>query len=256
MYRTMQLEETNKHLQLVNENLNQFAYIASHDLQEPLRKINIFSDMLMRKSHASLDHSGRLYLEKISGSAKRMSSLIRDLLEFSKLESKEKQFVSVDLNKVINRIKSDYELLINEKRATLHISDLCTIEAIPLQMNQLFYNLIGNAMKFSRKNTSPIIEISSRMVPREKIDVYPGLERNWDYAEIIVQDNGIGFHQNFADQIFIIFQRLHVKEQYEGTGIGLALCKKIIDNHQGKIFAKSEEDSGSSFHVILPVTRS
>jgi len=253
--RTMELEKVNNHLQLVNENLKQFAYVASHDLQEPLRKINIFSDMLVKKSSGDLDQSGKLYLDKISASAKRMSNLIRDLLEFSRVESKEKSFTPTDLESIVNKIKVDYELLINEKQASLTIGKLCTIEGVPLQMNQLFYNLIGNAIKFSKPGQPPQIAVYSRMLNPGEIIKYPRLNREWQYAEIIVEDKGIGFDQQFAEQIFVIFQRLHEKEKYEGTGIGLALCKKIVDNHEGEIFAESSLGQGSAFHVILPVQR-
>jgi len=254
--RTTQLEEANKHLQLINENLKQFAYVASHDLQEPLRKINIFSDLLMRKNQENLDATGKSHLDRISGSAKRMSSLIKDLLEFSRLDSREKLFAATDLNKVINNIKKDYELLILEKNAAIIIEDLCVLEVIPLQMNQLFYNLIGNAIKFSREATHPIVKISCRNLSREEVLENPNLIHEWKYAEVVVRDNGIGFDQLFAEQIFTIFQRLHPKEQYEGTGIGLALCKKIVDNHHGEIFALSQPGNGAEFHVILPVKRS
>jgi len=251
-HRTLQLEEANKHLQMVNENLNQFAYVASHDLQEPLRKINVFSDLLLKKHAEQLQARGKYYLQKVSGSAKRMSGLIKDLLEYSRLDAAEKSFVTINLNAVIRNIITDYELLIKEKNAHINVGDLCSIEAIPLQMNQLFYNLMGNAIKFSQQKTDPIINISSRSLSKEEILKFPDLVSNWEYAEIVVQDNGIGFNQQYAEQIFVIFQRLHSKDKYEGTGIGLALCKKIVDSHHGEIYAQSEEGHGASFHVILP----
>ena len=253
--RTQELEEVNKHLQLVNENLKQFAYVASHDLQEPLRKINIFSDILLLKNSKELNESGKLYLDKISGSAKRMSSLIRDLLAFSRVESKAEAFVQTQLTQLLHNIKVDYELLISEKKATLTIGSLPTIQAIPMQINQLFYNLIGNAIKFTRHDCLPEIQVSARSVSSQELSRHLRLNPNWRYVEIIVSDNGIGFNQQFSEQIFIIFQRLHSNEKYEGTGIGLALCKRIVDNHDGEIFAESNEGKGSAFHVILPIER-
>ena len=254
-HRTLQLEEANKHLQMVNENLNQFAYVASHDLQEPLRKINVFSDLLLKKHADQLQSRGKYYLEKVSGASKRMSGLIKDLLEYSRLDSAEKTFVRINLNAVIRNIITDYELLIKEKNAHIIVGELCSIEAVPLQMNQLFYNLVGNAIKFSQQNSDPVVNISSRMLSKEEILKFPNLVSNWEYAEIVVQDNGIGFNQQYAQQIFVIFQRLHSKNEYEGTGIGLALCKKIVDSHYGEIYAKAEEGCGASFHVILPASR-
>ncbi|MBC7904328.1 MAG: PAS domain-containing protein [Gemmatimonadaceae bacterium] len=250
--RTAELEKKNIELNLLNENLNQFAYIASHDLQEPLRKINVFSDLLHRKHLDALPEPGQVYLKKIGDAARRMANLIADLLNFSKV-TVDKEFQPTDLNSLINQIKIDYELLINEKQATLNIEPLCEIEAMPLQMNQLFYNIIGNALKFSKKTEAPVVNISGKLLTSSDLVWHPSLDPGTSYCEVVIADNGIGFDQIYAEQIFSIFQRLHQKEQFEGTGIGLALCRKIVDTHHGEIFARSMEGEGATFHIILPV---
>lgn len=253
--RTVELKKANIDLNNVNQNLKQFAYVASHDLQEPLRKINMFSDILQQKNKKDLDYSGRIYLEKITQSARRMTSLIKDLLDFSRVDSRESSFIVTDLNTILKNIIVDFEVLIEQKGATIEIGSLCVIEAVPLQMNQLFYNLIGNALKYSKPDAAPVIEINSRILSKEEVLRFDDLNSRWPYCEITVKDNGIGFNQEFAEQIFTIFQRLHGRSEYEGNGIGLGLCKKIMDNHDGKIFARSVAGEGSSFHVIIPLKR-
>ena len=251
--KTIELAEANNDLRRLNENLEQFVYVASHDLQEPLRKINIFSEML-QKSGVDMNAESKMFLNKIEKAAKRMSLLINDLLEFSKVSSKEKTFIPTDLNRIISEIKIDYELLIGQKNAAIEIQTLPVIEAIPLQMNQLFYNLIGNALKFSKIDVSPIVTVSCKMLTEpEKIRFK--LNPKIAFCNIMVKDNGIGFDKKYAEQIFEIFQRLHGKHEYAGTGIGLSLARKIADNHGGFITADSEENEGALFNVILPVTR-
>lgn len=255
LLRTQELEKLNTDLLNTNEQLKQFAYVASHDLQEPLRKINMFSDKLIHSNEANQSLVGREYLDKIMRAAKRMSTLINDLLNFSKLETRDSGFQRVNLNEVAEKIREDYEILIAQKQAVIRIDPLCIIEAVPLQMNQLVYNLVGNALKFTKENTPPVITIQSRFLSKEEVQGFHSLNAAWPYCEIVFQDNGIGFDQQFAEKIFEIFQRLHGKLQYEGTGIGLALCKKIADHHQGEIYAMSQEGEGASFHIILPVSR-
>lgn len=251
--KTAELEDANNDLLHLNANLEQFVYVASHDLQEPLRKINIFSDMLL-KSSAALNEDDKMYISKIEKAAKRMSLLINDLLEFSRIRSSETMFKPTDLNKIIADIQIDYELLINQKNANIILSSLPVIEAIPLQMNQLFYNLIGNALKFSKEDTAVEIKINCEMVDKNEKG-FLKLNKNYSYCKISVEDNGIGFDQKYASLIFEIFQRLHGKQEYAGTGIGLSLAKKIVDNHGGNISAVSVENEGSIFSVILPVIR-
>lgn len=253
--RTLELEKLNGDLIHTNEQLRQFAYVASHDLQEPLRKINIYSDRLASGNHF-VNGDNKEYLSKIISSAKRMSNLIHDLLNFSRLDSYANSYSAVNLNNVAEKVKEDFEILISQKSATINIDYLGTIEANSLHMNQLIYNLLGNALKFSKEDVKPFINITSRILTKEEVDEFPDLNNSWEFREIVVSDNGIGFDQQFANQVFIIFQRLHGTGKFEGTGIGLALCKKIVDHHSGEIFAISRENEGSSFHIILPVARS
>lgn len=251
--RTMELKKMNMELQQVNENLQQFAYVASHDLQEPLRKISIYSNMLVNSGKETLSTAGKSHLEKISKASRRMSDLIKDLLDFSRVQADQQSYIEVDLNKVIQEIKTDFEILLNQKNGSLEIAPLCTVQAVPLQMNQLFYNLIGNALKFSREGVEPKVIVSSRRLSKEEQSSYKDLHTATEYCEISVADNGIGFSDAYREQIFDIFQRLHTKEEFEGTGIGLALCKKITQSHGGDISASSVEGEGSVFRVILPV---
>ena len=253
--RTLELEKANADLLHTNEQLKQFAYVASHDLQEPLRKINVYSDRLTSGIVHGNPETNKQYLAKIINSAGRMSNLIRDLLNFSKLDSVEESFHPVNLNNVAERVKEDFEILISQKAAFIQIEQLGTIEAHSLQMNQLLYNLIGNALKFSKPGIKPLISVRSKILTHEEVAEFEHLNQSWQYLQLIVTDNGIGFDQQFAKQVFVIFQRLHGNGKFEGTGIGLALCKKIVDHHRGEIFAISKEGEGSSFHIILPISR-
>jgi signal transduction histidine kinase len=248
--RTEQLEVANKDLQRSNAELAQFAYIASHDLQEPARKISTFTEML-RKSLPSVDARSEKYIDKIEGSAARMLILIRDVLTLSQISSAAKQFSLINLNTVFKNITSDFELLIEEKNARVESNTLPTIEAIPIQITQLFSNLISNSLKFC-KDSNPVIKISARQLPASEKIKNPSLNDDLDYYDLSFADNGIGFSQENALQIFDIFQRLHGRMEYEGTGIGLAICKKITQNHRGDIYAESTPGNGATFHVILP----
>ncbi len=253
--RTAELESSNEELRQTNMQLDQFAHVASHDLQEPLRKILTFSMVLQDKHKDGLSKEIKSYLNKIEGASNRMRTLIKDLLNYSRLLQHEKLFTETDLNVTLKNILNDFELLIHEKKAQIKFDELPTIDAIPLQMNQLFYNLISNALKFSKEDVPPVITIKSRTLTEKQIQKYPAFNPFMSYVEIIFKDNGIGFEQKYADKIFIIFQRLHDKETFIGTGIGLALTKKIVENHHGEIFAGAKENQGASFHVILPVTQ-
>ncbi|MES2328892.1 MAG: ATP-binding protein [Bacteroidota bacterium] len=252
--RTVELENANGKLEVVNEklvrsnsDLEQFAYVASHDLQEPLRKIQIFTEMAEKTVN---NDASATYFEKIHSSARRMTDLIKSVLNYSRLSKTGEQFEEVDLNQIVENTKTDFELLITEKKAVIKNDILPVIEGIPLQLNQLFLNLFSNSLKFS--SAEPLITISSRVVPEKEIRDHEFLHAKERYIEILFKDNGIGFEQQYADQIFTIFQRLHDKRSYEGTGIGLALCKKIVENHHGFITAKSELGKGAAFYIYLP----
>lgn len=251
MERTRELKESNQSLQRSNSELAQFAYIASHDLQEPARKISTFTEMLQH-SLKQIDPASRNLLEKIDRASGRMLSLIRDILSYSQLAKEIQNTKAINLNDVVNGIRNDFELLIDEKKATISADKLPVIQGIPVQINQLFANLISNGLKFSGKDREPTIHIHCTELPQEDVKKNPQLVDNRVYYRISFHDNGIGFSQKNAHQIFDIFQRLHAKSDFEGTGIGLAMCKKIAQNHQGDIFAESVEGQGSAFHVILP----
>lgn len=247
--RTSELVTSNEELEKSNHELEQFAYIASHDLQEPLRKIQTFADMV--KEHLDDSTLTQKYFDKIYTSAKRMSRLINDVLNYSRLSKTGEQFIETDLNKVLKDVLSDFELLIEQKQATVNYTDLPTIKGIPLQLHQLFGNLVSNSLKFSEGK--PVINITAKTLSLAAVQEYPRLKENREYVQLVFSDNGIGFEQQYAEQIFIIFQRLNNIRSYSGTGIGLALCKKIVDHHDGIIMAKSAIGEGATFTIILPV---
>jgi PAS domain S-box-containing protein len=250
--RTRELLEANKELERSNLELEQYAYVASHDLQEPLRKILVYSDVMKKNT---LQHVPSEYarLEKVIASAERMSHLIKDLLNFSRLLKTESIFSPVDLNQILYQVIDDFELKIAETNARIHLDPLPVIEASRQQMNQLFHNLISNALKFRKENQIPEIIITARELPVQDIKTYEDLDPGLSYVEIIVRDNGIGFGPKYALQIFEIFKRLHTRTKFEGTGIGLALCRKITRNHRGDIYAVSAEGEGAAFHILLPL---
>jgi PAS domain S-box-containing protein len=249
--RTAELEEANLQLVAINDELQQFAYVSSHDLQEPLRKIRIFSDILTRL--VDTEGEAASYLGKITSSAERMSGLIRGLLEYSKVANAQVRFEKLDLNDLLSLILVDYELLIAQKEARIHIDPLPEVDGVLLQMNQLFFNLVGNALKFTKRGIQPVIEIKTGMLSQEMKLAYPELDDEKDYAWITVQDNGIGFEQAFAAKIFTVFQRLNDRSSFGGYGIGLALCKKVVQTHKGLIFAEGQLKQGAKFTVILPL---
>jgi len=248
------LAQANSSLQKNNAELAQFAYIASHDLQEPVRKINIFTKML-EDSLGETNLQTKNYLSKINVSAVRMMNLIRDILAYSQLGKENDAFTAVDLNEIAHGALSDFDLIIEQKNANIHFNELPVIEAIPLQMSQLFGNLISNSLKYSRQDVAPTISITASALSENEA-VEHGIYEAGLYYKIEFKDNGIGFRQDHAEQIFNIFQRLHGKTEYVGTGIGLAICKKITQNHHGNIYATAENGKGAAFVVLLPVTQS
>ena len=250
--KTKSLAEAITRLEQSNQNLEQFAYVASHDLQEPLRKIKTFADRLQTTARLDkFNDEEKLFLNKIVEASNRMSILINELLSFSKL-SNIQNFVETDLNEIYSTAFKDLELVIQQKKAIINTEHLPVVHAIPLQMSQLFYNLINNALKFSRDNIAPVLTISCTMINKKEKNAHPDLNNELDYYKILFSDNGIGFKQEMAEKIFDIFQRLVSRSEYPGTGIGLAICRKIVVNHNGIIFATSKENEGTVFNVILP----
>ena len=234
-----------------NKELEEFAYIASHDMQEPLRKIMTFSDRLSEKYKSVLTGDGIMYLTRMIASAENMRLLINDLLEFSRISKTAQPFEPIDLNLVLQQVKMELELTIEETHTIINSDPLPLVDAIPSQMKQLFVNIISNAIKFRKPDASPVISIDTKAVSaQEKIrhDLLP----NNTYFKIAISDNGIGFEDEYSTRIFQVFQRLHGKAEYPGSGIGLAICKKIVEYHHGIIYAENVPGAGARFTFILP----
>jgi signal transduction histidine kinase len=247
----IKLQERNKELEQSNQELASFNHVASHDLQEPLRKIQTFISRVSEADKAVLSDSAKEYITKIETSAKRMRVLIDDLLLFSKTNTTKKEFLKSDLNDLYENAIAELAEVIEEKQAKITASPFPELSVIPYQIEQLFINLIGNSLKYSQSNIKPEIGILTEKIAP---DAYPDfLDKDVkNYYRIIFKDNGMGFDPQFKETIFILFQRLHSKTDYPGTGIGLAICKKIVENHKGFITADSIQDSGSEFTVYLP----
>ncbi len=226
-----------------NDELEKFAYVASHDLQEPLRKIQYFGDRLKTNYSSFLDEKAVDYIERMNKAVIRMRTFIIDLLQYSRVATKTKPFEPVDLNEVVRDVLGDLEIRIRETKAEIILENLSTIDADNLQMRQVFQNIIGNAIKYYRPGVSPVIKIECQLKK--------GKDNN--FCEISISDNGIGFDNKYSEQIFGLFQRLHGRNEYEGTGIGLAICKKIVEQHGGNIKASSKEGEGSIFYIKLPL---
>jgi len=245
-----QLSENNVHLKSVNEELDRFAYIASHDLQEPLRKIMMFTDKITQSNDSG--EIAEKYIKKIVQSSERMQALVNDLLRFSRQDVKAGDFEACDLNVLIKESLSELDIEADKANAKIVIGKLPVVHAVPALIRQVFYNLLQNAIKFRRKEVSTIIKVyaEDKIVPetlKTTGDMSP-------YYRILVEDNGIGFNQEHAEDIFMIFKRLHSYHEYEGTGVGLSICKKILEKHKGYITASSEIGKGSTFIISLPKT--
>jgi PAS domain S-box-containing protein len=245
-----ELEFANRELELSNHDLQQFASVASHDLQEPLRKIMIFSNLINEKRNDLSDQAKR-YLDKILISSARMKALIIDILNYSKLSSNEFAVEDADLNEVLKELLEDFELIIEEKGVIINNNGLPRIQANKGQVRQVFQNIISNALKFSIPGRPPVISISSKTIKEKSFTAEESPDG--EYCLINIKDNGIGFDEKYVDNIFALFQRLNSKDQYEGTGIGLAIAKKIIDKHNGMITAHSREGEGAEFLIVLPL---
>lgn len=246
-----ELQDANMHLIRSNQELEQYAYVASHDLQEPLRKIRIYADLLSRKDDLNIEH--KRLVDKINQSSERMSMLIKDLLEFSRLLETGNMMRDVDLTELLLMVSKDFELIIEEKKARINIGKLPVIQGVPLQMNQLFYNLMSNALKFTQDGVTPVIEIQAHVISLAEAATYLRMpEQGKQYYDISFRDNGIGFENKYAEQIFEVFKRLHNRNQYPGSGIGLSLCRRIVGNHGGHMYVLSAPDEGTIFHIILP----
>jgi len=236
----MALQERPRQLARSNGELEQFAYIASHDLQEPLRKISAFGSRLASKYTAALDDQGKDYIARMQNAAIRMQTLIEGLLTYSRVTTKAQPFTQVDLNSILTEVLGDLETKIKDTGADIRRDVSATIEADPLQMRQLFQNLAGNALKYHAQGVSPIIDIHTSIAGGT--------------CTLTVSDNGIGFEQKYAEQIFGVFQRLHGRSsEYEGSGIGLSVCRKIVERHGGTITAQSEPGNGATFTAVLPL---
>jgi len=250
--RTRDLTQLNKDLENRNAELAQYAYLASHDLQEPLRKIITFIKIINEKYLSNIPEAQK-EMTKVITSSERMRNLINPLLSYSKLTA-DSYFAPVNLNEVIKDVLADLELPIKEKQALIQVTTLPQVEAIASQMRQLFQNLLSNALKFSKTTIQPQIKIYSGQVDELSLDAEP--VKTGKYVRIHVSDNGIGLDESYIDKIFVIFQRLHSRTQYEGTGIGLAIVKKIVEKHNGLIGVKSHEGEGATFTIVLPLKQS
>jgi len=236
---THELAEKNVRLENSNRDLEHFAYVASHDLQEPLRKIQAFSDRLAKQYASKLDDQGRDYLQRMNGAAARMQRLIEALLSLSRVSTKRNEAELIDLAPLVHDVLGDLEVRIQSTGGKVTVGELPRIEGDPVQIRQLFQNLIGNALKFHRPGEAPSVEVYA-------------LRRSPGQAEIYVVDNGIGFDGKDAARVFLPFHRLHGRTEYEGTGIGLTICQKIVERHGGTIHAESAPGKGSRFVVALP----
>jgi light-regulated signal transduction histidine kinase (bacteriophytochrome) len=242
--KVMQLDKSNK-------NLQEFVYVASHDLQEPLRKISTFVERLKSRFETVLGQEGNMYVGRILNSSVNMQTLLEDLLNFSRLSVNDKEFEKVSLQDCMNSVLNDLEIKIEETGTKVTVDPLPEIQAYATQVKQLFSNLLSNAIKFRRPGVPPVVTITSKPVKQEEYPEYT-FTSGLNYIQIRVEDNGIGFEQEFSDRIFMIFQRLNGKTEFAGSGIGLSICKKIVENHHGFIFASGMPDKGAIFTVLLP----
>jgi hypothetical protein len=250
--RTRELTETNDALLKSNAELAQFAYVASHDLQEPLRKIQTFASRIIDLEEGNFSPQSLTYFERMQSASGRMQQLIADLLEFSHINTVTKEFIPTDLNRTVQVVQEQLSERIEQQHATVIVNELPVLPVIPFQFEQLMANMIGNALKYARPDVPPVITLSAAVVSGSDI-IQAGVNGAQHYHLITVEDNGIGFEPEFSERIFQVFQRLHNREAYEGTGIGLAICKKIVENHQGIITATGRPGQGAAFFIYIPI---
>ena len=247
-----QLLVKNHELLSSNNELNSFSSIASHDLKEPLRKIMLFSNLVIAEEKNKITETSAKYLDRVIVSAERLQQLIDDLISYSRTGTERIKYTKVDLNKLLKTVRSELKDVIEEKQAVIEIQEnLPTIPALVSQMSQLFVNLISNALKYSKKDEKPIVKVHCAKGLAEELAPF-NAESDVNYYKITVSDNGIGFSNEYKDAIFTAFKRLHGKDDYAGTGIGLAICKKIVINHKGFISSNSEIGKGSEFTIFVP----
>ena len=249
--KTLEIEESNKQLKAINADLESFNSIVSHDLQEPLRKIQMFVSRIEEKEQDSLTSSGKEYFAKIRLAANKMQTLLIDLLNYSRVVKGDNIFVKLNLKELVEQCIQDLSVSIEEKKAEIEVLDLPEINGIGFQIEQLFVNLISNSLKYSKENIPPKISIKSEKITKKEM-YNDKIISNSEYHKIIISDNGIGFKQEYANKIFLIFKRLETDPKYTGTGIGLAICKKIVENHNGFIKVKSKLDTGTKFSIFFP----
>lgn len=228
-----------------NQDLQNFASIVSHDLQEPLRKVTTFADLLQAEYADKLEGDGEVYLNYIVDAAARMRVLIQDLLAYSRVATKASPFERIDLSDIVQGVVSDLQIRIDETGGQVILSDLPQVDADPIQMRQLFQNLIGNALKFHKNEVVPVVNVEGEIIAGKEQDL----------CCLMVSDNGIGFEQRYSEQVFDIFQRLHDREAYEGSGVGLTICRRIVERHGGEIWAESVLGEGTTFKIQMPVKR-
>jgi len=249
--KTLEIEESNKQLKAINADLESFNSIVSHDLQEPLRKIQMFVSRIEEKEQDSLTSSAKEYFAKIRLAANKMQTLLIDLLNYSRVVKGDNIFVKLNLKELVEQCLQDLSVSIEEKKAEIEVLDLPEINGIGFQIEQLFVNLISNSLKYSKENIPPKICIKSEKITKKEM-YNDKIISNSEYHKIIISDNGIGFKQEYANKIFLLFKRLETDPKYTGTGIGLAICKKIVENHNGFIKVKSKLDTGTKFSIFFP----
>ncbi|WP_149206509.1 PAS domain S-box protein [Flavobacterium johnsoniae] len=249
----LELEQKNAELEHMNKELQSFAYISSHDLQEPLRKIQTFASQIIEKEFENLSDSGKDKFQRMQNAAKRMQTLIHDLLSYSRTNIQDRTFEKTSLSKIIEEVKEDLREELEQKNAVIESNEIADVSIIPFQFRQLLYNLVSNSLKFSKPDVPALIKIESKIAKGSEFEE-KSLESETQYCHIKVSDNGIGFEPQYSKKIFDVFQRLHGRDQYNGTGIGLAIVKKIVENHNGIITAKGEQNQGASFDIYIPVS--